>query len=149
MRFADKKDILQLSKVRVEQQKDDWQNKYKDKNNLLERTEQYLKLHLNKDLYIIIEEVDNMIIATCGLQVINYLPQCNDNGKEGFICNVFTKREQRNKGIQTMLLKEILKFSKEQNLCEIKLLTDSKEAISLYKKFGFEFDDYAMKLILN
>lgn len=67
MRLANNNDILCLSSLRIKQQKDDWQEEYSDKFNLLERTKNYLEKHLNRDLYIFVEEMDNKIIATCGL----------------------------------------------------------------------------------
>lgn len=144
MRLATDKDIEELSQLRILQQKDDWQEEFEDKYNLLNVTREYLKAHLNKDIYMFIEE-DADIIATCGIHIINYLPQCNDNEKKGYICNVYTKKEYRNRGIQTRLLKECIKFAKEENICYIDLFTN-KEASSFYKKIGFEFDDLIMKL---
>lgn len=148
MRLANNNDILCLSSLRIKQQKDDWQEEYNDKSNLLERTKIYLEKHLNKDLYIFVEEMDNKIIATCGLQIIEYLPQCNDNGKQGYICNVYTDSKYRNKGIQTALLYEVINFSKEKELCELNLSTDNDIAIEMYKKLGFIFDDLMMKLVI-
>ena len=93
-----------------------------------------------------IEEKEDDIIAICCLQIIEYIPQCNDNGKQGYICNVYTSDEFRNKGIQTNLLRKVIKFAKENNLCELNLSTDSEKAISIYKKLGFEFDTLTKKI---
>ncbi|MBQ9833639.1 MAG: GNAT family N-acetyltransferase [Bacilli bacterium] len=149
MRLSSEKDIEQLSKLRIQQQKDDWDDEYEDKYNLLNTTIEYLNKHLNKDLFIFIEESNNIIIATCGIQIIEYLPQCNDNGLQGFICNVYTDKKYRCKGIQTKLLKQVISFAKEKNLCELSLSTDNDKAISIYKKMGFKFDDLIMSLKLN
>lgn len=149
MRLSNEKDIEQLSKLRIQQQKDDWDDEYEDKYNLLNTTIEYLNKHLNKDLFIFIEESNNIIIATCGIQIIEYLPQCNDNGLQGFICNVYTDKKYRCKGIQTKLLKQVISFAKEKNLCELSLSTDNDKAISIYKKMGFKFDDLIMSLKLN
>ena len=146
MRLANKKDIKELSVLRINQQMDDWKEEYENKFDLFNRTKIYLKKHLNKDLYIFVEEENGDIIATCGIQIIDYLPQCNDNGKQGYVCNVYTKERYRNQGIQTLLIKQIISFAKENRLCELSLSTDSAEAISIYKKSGFEFDDLIMKL---
>ena len=43
------------------------------------------------------------------------------------------------------MLKEVIKYSIDNDLCELDLSTDSDIAISLYKKCGFEFDRWAMK----
>jgi len=146
MRLANKKDIKELSNLRINQQMDDWKEEYENKLDLFNRTKIYLKKHLNKDLYIFVEEENGNIIATCGIQIIDYLPQCNDNGKQGYVCNVYTKEKYRNQGIQTLLIKRVISFAKENRLCELSLSTDSDEAISIYKKMGFEFDNLMMKL---
>ena len=146
MRLANKKDIKELSNLRINQQMDDWKEEYENKLDLFDRTKIYLKKHLNKDLYIFVEEKNGNIIATCGIQIIDYLPQCNDNGKQGYVCNVYTKEKYRNQGIQTLLIKRVISFAKENRLCELSLSTDSDEAISIYKKMGFEFDNLMMKL---
>ena len=146
MRLASKRDIKELSNLRIQQQKEDWKDEYENNFNFLKRTKKYLKKHLNKDLFIFIEEKNKVIVSTCGIQIIDYLPQCNDNGKQGYICNVYTSSKYRKQGIQTNLIKEVINFAKENGLCEISLSTDSKTAISIYKKLGFEFDNLMMKL---
>jgi len=145
MRIASKSDIEKIASIRISQQKDDWKEQYEDKYDLLKTTKAYLEKHLNKDFFAFIEEIDNRIIAICCLQIIEYLPQCNDNGKQGYICNVYTDERYRNQGIQTKLLEEVIKYSINNNLCELDLSTDSDIAISLYKKCGFKFDNWAMK----
>ena len=145
MRLADEKDVEVLCKLRVLEQKEDWGKDFEDKYDLVKQTKEYLLNHINKDFFMFVEECEGKIIATCGLQIIEYMPQCNDNGKQGFICNVFTIEEFRNKGIQTKLLENVVKFAKKHQICELDLSTDSKIAISMYKKLGFKFDDWAMK----
>lgn len=145
MRIANKNDIERIALIRIKQQKDDWKEQYIDKYDLFKRTKIYLKEHLNNDFLAFIEEIEDNIIAICCLQIIEYLPQCNDNGKQGYICNVYTDEQYRNQGIQTKLLEEVIRYSINNNLCELDLSTDSDVAISLYKKCGFEFDNWAMK----
>ena len=145
MRLAAKNDIDKICLIRIKQQKDDWNEQYEDKDNFLDRTKVYLEEHLNNDLIAFIEEIEDNIIAICCLQIIEYLPQCNDNGKQGFICNVYTDEMYRNQGIQTRLIEEVIKYSNDNNLCELDLSTDCDVAISLYKKCGFVFDSWAMK----
>ena len=146
MRIANKMDIDKIVQIRIKQQKDDWKEEYIDKYNLMNTTKIYLEKHLNNNFYAFIEEKDNDIIAICCLQIIEYLPQCNDNGKQGYVCNVYTKDEFRNRGLQTNLLREVIKFAIKNQLCKLNLSTDNKKAISIYKKLGFEFDTLAMKI---
>ena len=149
MRIANKMDIDKIVQIRIKQQKDDWKEEYIDKYNLMNTTKIYLEKHLNNNFYAFIEEKDNDIIAICCLKVIEYLPQCNDNGKQGYVCNVYTRDEFRNKGIQTNLLKEVINFAIKNNLCELNLETDSEKAISIYKKLGFDFDNLTMTKYLE
>lgn len=146
MRLSNKNDIEQLAKLRIKQQIDDWDDEYEDKFDLQNTTLEYLNNHLNNDLFIFVEEDSNNIISTCGIQIIEYLPQCNDNGLQGVICNVYTEKDYRCKGIQTKLLNQVISFAKEKNICELSLSTDNDRAISIYKKLGFKFDNLIMSL---
>ena len=56
-----------------------------------------------------------------------------------------TDEKYRNQGIQTRLLNEVINYSIKNDLCELDLSTNTDNAISLYKKFGFVFDSWAMK----
>lgn len=137
-------EIEELSKLRILQQKDDWQEEYEDNTNLSDRTKKYLEKHLNNDIYFFVAKDNYKIIATCGIQILEYLPQCNENGLMGYICDVFTKQEYRKKGIQTKLLKQCIEFANKKEVKMIQLSTDNPEAISIYKKMGFEFDKLMM-----
>lgn len=55
------------------------------------------KKHLNNDFYAFIEEKASDIIAICCLQIVEYIPQRND--ERGYICNVYTSDEFKNKYI--------------------------------------------------
>jgi len=150
IRIAGNEDIEELTNLRAIQQKDDWKELYpnNDKDFLI-LTKQYIKEHLNKDIIFFIEVIDNKIIATCGLQIIKYMPQCMESGIEGYICNVFTVKEHRRKGIQTNLIKECIKFAKINNIIKLKLSSDNPEAIRIYKSQGFEHDELIMKKYLD
>lgn len=145
-RIAKNEDIEEISRLRIMQQKDDWKELYPNKDEeFYEVTKKYLEEHLNKDIFFFIEIIDNKIIATCGLQVIKYMPQCVKSGVEGYICDVFTLKEYRRKGIQTNLIKECIKFAKKNNIIELKLSSDNPEAIRIYQEQGFEHDKLIMK----
>lgn len=145
-RIAKNEDIEEISRLRIMQQKDDWKELYPNKDEeFYEVTKKYLEEHLNKDIFFFIEIIDNKIIATCGLQVIKYMPQCVESSVEGYICDVFTLKEYRRKGIQTNLIKECIKFAKKNNIIELKLSSDNPEAIRIYQEQGFEHDKLIMK----
>ena len=152
IRLAILDDIEQLVNLRILQQHEDWGSEYIDyDSNFYNRTFDVLEdficwkngVQPSKGV-IFIAEIKGKIIATCGLQKINMLPQCNDDGKYGFIFNVFTVKEYRKQGIQSLLIEKVLKYSKEMGITEIKLETDSEKAINLYKKYGFEHDTLFM-----
>ena len=145
-RIARYEDIEEISKLRVMQQKDDWKELYPNKDEeFYIITKNYLEEHLNKDIFFFIEIIENKIVATCGLQVIKYMPQCVESGIEGYICDVFTLKEYRRKGLQTNLIKECIKFAKENRIIELKLSSDNPEAIKIYQEQGFEHDKLIMK----
>ena len=58
---------------------------------------------------------------------------------EGHINNIAVKNEARQNGIGTKLLAELVSAAKESGICALTLEVRSRnrEAISLYKKFGF------------
>ena len=152
VRLATIDDIKQLADIRMLQQHEDWGSDcvYRD-NDFYNRTvhalDDFTRWHdgvqPSKGV-IFVAEANGAIIATCGLQRINMLPQYNDDGKYGFIFNVFTVEEYRRQGVQSLLLKEVLVYAKEIGITEIKLETDSEIAIELYKKHGFKRDELFM-----
>ena len=145
-RIAKYEDIEEISRIKILQQKDDWQEIYPSKDEeLYQVTKSYLEEHLNKDIFFFVEIIKNKIIATCGLQIIKYMPQCVESGIEGYICDVFTLKEYRKKGIQTNLMKQCIKFAKENDIIELKLSSDNPDAIRLYKNLGFKYDKLIMK----
>lgn len=152
IRLATLNDIEQLVDLRILQQHEDWGSEYVDHDNdfynrTLDVLDDFLRwkngVQPSRGV-IFIAEIKGNIIATCGLQKINMLPQCNDDGKYGFIFNVFTAKEFRRKGIQSLLINEVLNYAKEIGITEIKLETDSEIAIKLYKKCGFKHDTLSM-----
>ena len=146
-RMAKYEDIEEISKLRIMQQKDDWEELYPNKDEeFYIVTKNYLEEHLNKDIFFFVEIIENKIVATCGLQIIKYMPQCVESGIEGYVCDVFTVKEYRKRGIQTNLIKECIKFAKEKHIIELKLSSDNPEAIRIYQKHGFEHDKLIMKM---
>ena len=113
-KVAKYEDIEEISRLRILQQKDDWQELYPNKDeDFYKITKNYLEEHLNHDIFFFIETIDDKIIATCGLQIIKYMPQCVESGIEGYICDVFTLKEYRRKGIQTNLIRDVLSLQKK------------------------------------
>ena len=147
IKIASHEDIDEISTLRLMQQKDDQGDLYPNKDEeLYEVTKKYLEKHLNNDIYLFVEVINNKIVATCGLQVIEYMPQGIGNGIKGYICDVFTLNEYRKKGIQTNLIKNVLEYAKENYITDLSLSSDNSDAIRIYQKFGFKQDELIMKL---
>lgn len=69
------------------------------------------------------------------------------NGKKAYITSVYTDEDYRCKGIQNVLMQNVLDFLKEIECNKIELDAINPHAIKLYEKFGFKKDDE--KYILN
>lgn len=147
IRKAEYKDIERLSILRVEHQKAEGKGEYNCDDIILQSNSKvFFEKHLNNDYFCFIKEINNEIIATCAIQVIEYLPlYTNLSGKIGYISNVYTKEKFRSKGIQKELMKKCIDFLKEQEISVAELGTSNPIAIGLYKKFGFYNNKNAMK----
>ncbi len=151
IRQANLEDIDKLSILRVEHQKAEEKEEYSCDDLMLQNnSKMFFQKHLNKDYFCFVKEINNEIIATCAIQIIEYLPLCtNLSGKIGYVSNVYTKEKFRNNGIQKELMKECIDFLKEQNISIAELGTSNPIVINLYKKFGFYSNKNAMKADLN
>ena len=79
----------------------------------------------------LVAKLDNEIVGFVGIKIII---------DEADIMNIVIKKSHRNQGIGTLILENLISFSKQLNLSSISLEVreDNKFAIHLYKKFGFE-----------
>ena len=144
--IAKNENISELSKLRVLQQQEDYGERYPENDDeVYSATKTYLEEHLNKDIYFLVEVINDKIVGTLGLQIIKYMPTCLKSGIEGYICNVYTLKEYRRKGICTNLVKECIKFAEENNIIDLKLTCDIPEARRIYEKHGFVKEEYLMK----
>lgn len=111
------------------------------------KAKEFFDKHLNQDYICFVEEIDRMIIATCAVQIIEYLPLCtNLSGKVGYISNVYTKEAYRKRGIQKELMRECMEFIESQDISVSELSSSNPIARRLYHHFGFFENEYAMKL---
>lgn len=146
-RLAEIEDIDEIAGLRILQQKELFKENYKaDDEIFFSNTKTFLLENLNKNIYFFVEILDNQVVSMCGIQLVKYMPLHNEELVErGYICSVYTREEYRNKGIQTHLLREVIKFSKEKNIGILELKTSNPEAVKVYQKVGFK-DNTAMKL---
>lgn len=146
-RLAEIEDIDQIAELRILQQKELFKENYKiDDEKFYNNTKIFLQENLNKNIYFFVKELDNKLVSMCGIQLVKYMPLHNEELVErGYVCSVYTREEYRKKGIQTHLLREVIKFSNDKNIGILELKTSNPEAVKVYHKVGFK-DNKSMKL---
>ena len=82
-----------------------------------------------------------MVVAGAGVQLQPILPRARDistigEGRQGTIVNVFTEPQWRRQGIAGLLIKEIISWSKNEQLDRL-ILHASDEGRSIYERLGF------------
>lgn len=113
------------------------------------KTKDYIKENLNKTLFMFGVIVDNELVANCGFYLDKHFPTYNNpSGMLGYICNVFTKEEYRNKGYQKKVFNYCFEYAKNIGITSFKLSSLNDNAINMYKKFGFKASDstYTLKV---
>ena len=88
------------------------------------------ELENGKSKYFVAKQ-ENEIVGFAGILLI--IDQVN-------IMNIVVKKDKRNFGIGSLLLEEIIRYSKIHNATSITLEVNEKNiaAINLYKKYGFK-----------
>ena len=88
------------------------------------------ELENGKSKYFVAKQ-ENEIVGFAGILLI--IDQVN-------IMNIVVKKDKRNFGIGSLLLEEIIRYSKIHNVTSITLEVNEKNiaAIKLYKKYGFK-----------
>ena len=93
-------------------------------------------------------EQNNLIIATGAIQLISFPPSYfNPTGIRGYISNMYTHLDHRNKGIAKQLLNQLLTEAKKRKVHHIFLIS-SQIGKPLYKKMGFKENDIYMEYFL-
>ncbi len=116
-------------------------------NELEIKTRDYIKENLNKTLFMFGVIVDNELVANCGFYLDRHFPTYNNSsGMLGYICNVFTREEYRNKGYQNKLFSFCFEYAKKMGITNFKLSSLNDTAINMYKKFGFKASDSTYEL---
>lgn len=95
------------------------------------------------------EDINKSEIISIGIGSIIDKPPVNleNIGKEGYIYNINTVKEYRQKGYATNILKEIIKYFKEKNIGKITLISN-KNSYKLYERKGFKSNIYYQEMIL-
>lgn len=103
------------------------------RNNLRE----YFKYHLGKDCFVVLAIENEIPIACAILNVFSKAPNRRiPNGKYSEIYGVFTKKEKRNKGYATELIRELIIISDRMDMSFIELEA-SRDGKPIYLNTGF------------
>ncbi len=149
-RMAIEKDINSLAEMR-------WIHSYDENSNFNISKEEFLKecsvflknaMEMGNWVYWIAED-NGDIIANIYIQRIKKVPKPHKLHAEiGYITNVHTKEEYRNKGVGTKLLKEVVEWSKTSGI-ELLFLWPSKKSVPFYEREGFLEQNEIIELILD
>ena len=89
-----------------------------------------LKDELNSETSkYIVAKLNDEIIGFAGIKIMI---------DEADIMNIVVKKDYRNQGIGSMLLKTLIDLSKDLNCINLEVMEENYPAIHLYKKFGFK-----------
>ena len=112
-------------------------------------TKTYYLDHVNKDLFSWGIQVEGQLVSIGSLCLFERLPYAeNLSGREGYILNVYTHPDFRNRGFAGQILKTILAYSAELGLKRL-WLSSSTQGKSLYGKLGFCEKNHEMEYFLK
>ena len=147
IRKCDCADLEVLIKMRIEFLKEAGHVKDdEDVSDLYNEIREYILMHLNKDLFFWLAEIENEVVASGAVSIWDKLPIKAGNGsKVGYFSNMYTRPLYRKKGIASCLMKHIIQFLKAEGIQKAMLhaLEDGK---GVYKKLGFGTSDNFMEM---
>jgi GNAT superfamily N-acetyltransferase len=150
--IANKEDISELIRLRIMYMIEDYGSISEDERNAMEdQLPDYFDRRLGKDIIAFVARADGRLVATAYLLLIEKPANPSmKNGLVGEILSVFTEKEYRGQGISTHLMKDLVNYAKDKELCFIDLKA-TDEGYSLYKKVGFKdriqkYKDMRLKL---
>lgn len=149
-RMAEEKHINELAEMR-------WIHSYEEtsdfnisKEEFLKECSKFLKKGMEAGDWIYwIAEDNGTIISNIYVHRIRKVPKPNKLHAEiGYITNVHTRKEYRNKGIGSSLLRKVTEWSKAAGI-ELLFLWPSDRSIPFYTREGFSEKNDIIELILN
>lgn len=117
--------------------------------NIEEELKNFFENQISSNQYVQwLVENDDKIIATGAIQFISFPPSYfNSTGIRGYISNMYTNSENRNKGIAKQLLNQILIEAQRRKVHHL-FLVSSEMGKPLYKKMGFKENDIYMEYFI-
>jgi GNAT superfamily N-acetyltransferase len=117
---------------------------------LFHELEQYIKFHINNDLFFWVAEIETATVSIGALSLWEKLPvyaEKQNGSRVGYVSNMYTIPEYRRKGIASNIVNEIVKYAKSIGMIKIMLhaLEDGK---GVYKNLGFTASESFMEMKL-
>ena len=153
IRIAKKDDFEELANMKWEHLREDDvdynENNLEgcNRNEFVKKFVQFLNNDTSYKIFVAVE--DNVIVSSMFLCLIPKLPKPIQNSKYiGYLTNVYTKKEYRNKGIGTMLLEYIKNYAKKEE-SELLFVFPSDNSIKWYERNGFNKENEIYQATLN
>lgn len=100
-------------------------------------TRQYYLSHINKDLFCWGIFQDEKLVAIGSLCLFSRIPYAeNLTGKEGYILNIYTSPQFRNRGYASYILDKIIEYAQKNSIKRL-WLNSSEQGEKIYKEKGF------------
>ncbi|MCX5774629.1 MAG: GNAT family N-acetyltransferase [Fusobacteria bacterium] len=105
---------------------------------LKSRLEAYFTENLGKEFFAYVGTHEGKIVGTSGLNIVKKTPTfSNLSGLEGYIMNMYVKKDFRGHGVATNLIKKLLELLKERDIKRVRLLATERGS-HVYSKLGFK-----------
>jgi GNAT superfamily N-acetyltransferase len=150
-RKAENKDVKELAEIRWDFQYDPEDGKPEvSKNEFIIYCADFLKENLESGDWVCwVAEDSGKIISQIFIKKIRKMPKPNRLKDEyGYVTNVFTRSEFRNKGIGKVLMSKVKEWAIEEDL-QLLIVWPSKKSINFYKNMGFTSENEIMELVLR
>ena len=131
-------DLDELVNLRLDYILDDFGKEVEDEiDTYRTNIENHFKNNLGHNLIGFVARINNKIIATAYLLIIEKIPNPYvKNGLCGEVLSVYTNPAYRHRGIAQQLLLNLIDYAKEHKLSKIDLKATA-QGFNLYKKVGF------------
>lgn len=143
------KDIDQITKYRMKLWDDAGKfSSSKEYDDLYIKNREYLTENLKGGKIVIPMFVDDdKNIVSIGIGVILQKPPVNwdNSGLEGYIFNMYTDINYRNRGLSKNIMDEIFLFFQQSNVTTVNL-TSNKNSFKLYEKYGMKTNQFYQEI---
>ena len=136
---AGKDDINELIRLRIAYMIDDFGSITDYQRECMEKQlPDYFRRKLGTELVAFVARAEGRLVAAAYLFIMEKPASAIlTNGLDGEVLSVYTEPAYRGQGICTQLMKNLVEYGREHELCRIDLMA-TDEGYPVYKKVGFE-----------